>query len=66
MGTLLIGIASVNEDKIIVRDSGLHLIKEYLVAPYFSKGNAESEVSAYFEEYAKRDSELLIVQVLPG
>ena len=65
LGTLLIGIASINEDKINVRDSGLYLTKEYLVAPYFNKGNAEGEVSAYFEEYAKRDSELLIEQMPP-
>ncbi len=66
LGTLLIGIASINDDKINVRDSGLYLTKEYLVAPYFTKGNTESDISAYLEDYANKDSAILIETAPPG
>ncbi|WP_026897586.1 hypothetical protein [Daejeonella oryzae] len=66
LGTLLIGIASVNEDKINVRDAGLYLTKEYLVAPYFSKGHSEDAVSEYLEDYAKKDSATLVEELPPG
>ena len=45
-GAILIGIASLTKDVISVRDSGLYLTREYLVAPYFSGSGSREQRAA--------------------
>jgi hypothetical protein len=56
VGAVLIGIASLTNDTISVRDSGLYLTREYLVAPYFS-GSPRSTLDTYMLEQGKKEKE---------
>jgi len=53
VGAVLISIASTTNDKISVRDSGLYLTREYLVAPFFSGKRSEESM----DEYMKTEGE---------
>ncbi|MBK6964003.1 MAG: hypothetical protein IPH20_08645 [Bacteroidales bacterium] len=67
VGAVLIGLASLSNDKIVVRDSGLYLTREYLVAPYFS-GSPRKTLDKYMldqADQAETDEEVLIEQSPP-
>lgn len=64
VGAVLIGLASLSNDKIVVRDSGLYLTREYLVAPYFS-GSSRPELDKYMLDQGKKGDEELIEQHPP-
>jgi hypothetical protein len=57
VGAILIGISSLSKDSITIRDSGLYLTKEYLVAPYFSTLGSKTSLTvdskATLEKYLK-------------
>lgn len=50
VGAVLISIASTTNDKINVRDSGLYLTREYLVAPFFSGKASEDDMNTYMKK----------------
>lgn len=62
VGAILISIASTSKDVISVRDTGLYLTREYLVAPFFTGskpavGNSESDMAGYLHDQStKSDS----------
>ena len=47
IGAVLISIASSSKDAITVRDSGLYLTREFLVAPFFSGKNSQADLDRY-------------------
>jgi hypothetical protein len=47
VGAVLISIASLTKDTITIRDSGLYLTREYLVAPYFTGSSSQSGLEKY-------------------
>ena len=67
VGAALISIASTTNDKIAVRDSGLYLTREYLVAPFFSGKRSEEDMHQYMkdeqgdEETNKEDTTVKVV-----
>ena len=64
VGAVLISIASLSNDKIVVRDSGLYLTREYLVAPYFS-GKSQPELNKYMLDQGKKEEEEITEQHPP-
>ena len=54
IGAVLISIASSSKDAITVRDSGLYLTREFLVAPFFSGKNSQADLDRYM--LTQRDS----------
>lgn len=73
VGAVLIGITSSTNDKITVRDAGLYLTREYLVAPYFgAKGYSVDlnelmkETVSENEETEKNATDTLILQSPPA
>jgi hypothetical protein len=60
IGAILISIASLSKNTITIRDSGLYLTKEYLVAPYFSASGSSSELNKYLVEQGGEDSAKVI------
>jgi hypothetical protein len=51
VGAVLIGLTATTNDKITVRDSGLYLTREYLVAPFFSEKGYQIDLN----ELRKKD-----------
>ncbi len=49
VGAVLISIASTTNDKISVRDSGLYLTREYLVAPFFGGNKSQDGLNEYMK-----------------
>ncbi|MBS0000895.1 MAG: hypothetical protein KFF73_18070 [Cyclobacteriaceae bacterium] len=50
VGAILISIASLTKDVISVRDTGLYLTREYLVAPYFTGNGSREQTAADVKE----------------
>ena len=71
VGAILISIASMSKDVISVRDTGLYLTREYLVAPFFSGGskfsggNAEKGMADYLHDQSKKSDSLSVPIVHP-
>ena len=65
LGTILISFASGTKDTISVRDSGLYLTREYLVAPYFSDKGSRQDMHEYMKNQTD-DEEKVIVQHPPS
>ena len=59
VGAVLIGLASLSNDRIVVRDSGLYLTKEYLVAPYFSGSSREVHDKYMLNQGTEEEDELI-------
>jgi hypothetical protein len=57
LGATLIAIASSNNDKITIRDSGLYLSREFLVAPYFTNSFNEKELAEYLKKYGNNQKD---------
>lgn len=70
LGAVLIIITSTTNDKIIVRDSGLYLTREYLVAPFFSEKGYQLNVDELMrnkpEVEESPDEDTLIFQFPPS
>lgn len=69
VGAVLIGIASISQDTISVRDTGLYLTREYLVAPYFggSPQGAKGNMTQYFHEQSEgKDTTKISIVHPPG
>jgi hypothetical protein len=49
VGAVLISLASTTDDKISVRDAGLYLTREYLVAPFFSEKGSQQGLNDYMK-----------------
>lgn len=74
LGSILISIASMTNDKISVRDSGLYLTREYLVAPFFGNSNTSSEENTeglenYLRDQSEKGEKLIVShppQIIPS
>ena len=70
VGAVLIGITSTTNDKITVRDSGLYLTREYLVAPFFGAKGYQLDPGEFMtddqEDETPRDRDTLRLQSPPS
>ncbi|HEX5150461.1 MAG TPA: hypothetical protein VFW07_03370 [Parafilimonas sp.] len=57
LGAALISIASSAKDTITVRDSGLYLTREFLVAPFFSGKASQADLNQYMLNQPKSEGQ---------